>query len=285
LEADRYTLGGFGFEPWGAFDYEFFCAWEEVDVSPPATVSISIVSHGQMDLVCQLLDDIEKQCQGLALEVILTLNLQGESLPDLPSYFFSVVVIRNTIAKGFGANHNQAFSKARGAFFCVLNPDIRMETNPFGSLISALSDARVGIAAPVVLGANGDPEDSARKFPTPFAILQRIFTGYHRSAYYVTTGAFQADWAGGMFMLFPSPLFEKIGGFDERYFLYYEDVDLCGRLRLSGYSVVVVADSKVIHLAQRSSHKNIKFLFWHVTSLVRFFTSVTWMRLWMRGYL
>jgi GT2 family glycosyltransferase len=81
---------------------------------------------------------------------------------------------------------------------------------------------------------------------------------------------FSPDWIAGMFMLFRSELFREVGGFDERYFLYYEDVDLCFRLRQHGYEVILVPDARAVHFAQRQSHRNLRYLLWHVRSLVRF---------------
>ena len=74
------------------------------------------------------------------------------------------------------------------------------------------------------------------------------------------------DWVGGMFMLFSREMFSAIRGFDERYFLYYEDVDLCARLTLRGYKVCLTPKSKVIHQAQRTSHRNLRYLRWHLSA-------------------
>ena len=80
-------------------------------------------------------------------------------------------------------------------------------------------------------------------------------------------------------MVFPSEIFGKLGGFDERYFLYYEDVDLCGRLRLRGHEVVLNPKAQVIHHAQRSSHGNLRYMAWHLRSMARFFLSPVYWRL------
>jgi hypothetical protein len=81
------------------------------------------------------------------------------------------------------------------------------------------------------------------------------------------------DWVAGMFMLFPRDVFLKIGGFDERYFLYYEDVDLCARLTLADYKILLCSTVSVIHDARRSSHKNLRYMRLHSTSMLRFFLS------------
>ena len=76
-----------------------------------------------------------------------------------------------------------------------------------------------------------------------------------------------------MFLLFPRASFEALGGFDQRYHLYCEDVDICARVRLQGHDVVLCPRAKVIHHAQRSSHGSFKYFRWHLTSIARLFLS------------
>ncbi len=246
-------------------------------------VSVSVVSHNQIGLVKGLLSDMAKYCPAGVVEVILTLNL-SEELPFSESdYAFPIKVIRNSAPKGFGANHNQAFQSAEGQFFCVVNPDIRFGDDPFRVLLACLADSSAGVAAPLVLGSDGGIEDSARRFPSPFRILCKAFGGCRGSDYVIGDKPVHPDWAGGMFMLFPRGLFERLGGFDERYFLYYEDVDICARLRLLGYEVVLCPQARVIHHAQRSSHRSFRYLRWHLKSMMRFFLSpVYWRLLWRK---
>ena len=252
--------------------------------TPSAELSISVVSHGQIDLIESLLQDIAQHCHGVPLEVILTLNLP-EAIPFATDIFtFPVRVVRNAAPLGFSANHNQAFRFATGQFYCVMNPDIRMNGEPFRVLQDCLKDTSIGVAAPLVLGKHGAMEDSARHFPTPLKILCKALGGCRGSDYQVADTVIFPDWVGGMFMLFRREVYAQLGGFDQRYFLYYEDVDLCARLRLLGYEVALCPDAKVIHYAHRSSHRNIQYLRRHLASMLRFFLSrpflkICWMRL------
>ena len=248
-----------------------------------STISISIVSHLQAHLIEALLADLDRCCKTYPLEVVLTLNLP-EMLPFNPSDFsFPVLVHENTAPAGFAANHNRAFSLSTGQAFCVMNPDIRLDEEVFTVLYACLQKDAVGVVAPVVLGANLTLEDSARRFPTPLKILCKALGGCRSSDYVVKTDLIYPDWVAGMFMLFRREMYEKLGGFNERYFLYYEDVELCARLRLQGYKVAMCPAAKVIHHAQRSSHNNLKYLRWHLTSMLRFFLSLSFMRIcWLR---
>lgn len=234
-------------------------------------VSLSVVSHGQAALVAELLRDVQAHVAG-PIEVILTLNVP-EALSFSPGdYPFPVRLVSNARPQGFGANHNQAFALSSGAYFAVLNPDIRLRADPLPALLAALG-GEVGVAAPTVLNPANEPEDSARKFPTPLAILHKALGGSRVGDYPIDQPRIFPDWVAGMFMLFPRRVFADLRGFDERYFLYYEDVDLCARLRSAGLRVCQVAECFVIHDARRQSHRNLRYLRWHVTSMLRFFLS------------
>ena len=226
-----------------------------------------------MDLIDNLLHDINKHCRATSLEFILTLNLDETPSVTLDDVGFPVRIIRNTKPLGFAVNQNQAFAHATGQFFCVMNPDIRLNEDPFPALLSCLQNSSVGVVAPVVLGEEGEIEDSARYFPTPFKILCKAFGKCKGSDYVVKNEPIFPDWVGGMFMLFPSELFKQFNGFDQKFFLYYEDVDLCARLRLLGYEVALCPAARVVHQARRSSHQDFKYLRWHMASMLRFFCS------------
>lgn len=252
-----------------------------LDTSP--AISISIVSHAQIHLVECLLQDINTYCSKLPIELIVTLNLD-EPLPfKIENFSFPIKIIRNPYPIGFAANHNQAFTNSSGCFFCVMNPDLRLNDNPFTALLECLENPLIGVAAPLVLNPHGEIEDSARRFPTPFKILCKAFGGCKGSDYPVNKGQVFPDWVGGMFMLLPRNVFKKSGGFDQQYFLYYEDVDLCARLRLLGYEIALCPDAKVIHFARRSSRHSIRYLKWHIRSMLRFFCSSIFLKIfWLR---
>jgi GT2 family glycosyltransferase len=244
-------------------------------------ISVSIVSHGQGGLVRDLLADLNAHCAD-AIEVLLTVNVP-ESLPFEPAGFhFPLRVLTNREAKGFGANHNAAFRASQQEFFCVLNPDIRLRADPFGPLTARLRDPAIGVAAPLVRSPAGAIEDSARRMPTPLSILRKALFGGRGPDYAIGTADLHPDWVAGMFMLFRRETFEAIGGFDERYFLYYEDVDLCTRLALAGKQVVYCPAVEVIHDARRESHRSMRYLRRHVASMLRFFCSAPFRRRLMR---
>ena len=256
---------------------------EKINTLP--SISISVVSHGQIELVNHLLNDIKDYCDNTTLELILTLNI-AEDIPfSIESFPFPIKIIKNPHPLGFGANHNQAFKHASGSYYCVLNPDIRFNTNPFAILITELNNDRIGVVAPLVLSPDNLIEDSAREFPTPFTILNKALGGHKGSDYIIKEQTIYPDWIGGMFMLFPKQIFAQLNGFDERYFLYYEDVNLCARLRLLNYEIMLCPTAKIFHHAQRTSHANLKYLRWHLSSMTRYFLSSAFLRIQYKKWL
>jgi GT2 family glycosyltransferase len=251
---------------------------EKVTGMSAANISLSVVSHQQIELIGRLLQDIEKHCRAHSLEVILTLNMREVPPFDLNGFSFPVMVIENSIPQGFAANHDQAFSRSTGRYFCVINPDIRLDSDPFQIMMECLEDQSVGVVGPLVLNTQNAIEDSARKFPGPLIILCKLFGKCRGGDYKIGEEIILPDWVGGMCMLFRRDVYKQLGGFDRKFFLYYEDVDLCARMWLHGYKVALVPKVRVIHEARRDSHRKTKFLKWHLASMLKFFLSPVYWR-------
>jgi N-acetylglucosaminyl-diphospho-decaprenol L-rhamnosyltransferase len=244
----------------------------------PNYFSISIISHDQISLVSQILDDLTEHISNNRFEVILTINIP-ELLPDsLNKHSFPIIILNNATPLGFGENHNRAFQHASGDFFCVLNPDIRLTENPFPLLISNLQDTSIGVVAPLVLDSNGTIEDSARHFPTPFSIGLKALGMAPKHEYTFENKLFYPDWTGGMFLLFRRDVYAQINGFNQKFFLYYEDVDLCARIWNSRLKVALNPNVSIIHLARRTSHRNLRYLLMHLKSMLSFFISFTFVK-------
>ena len=242
-------------------------------------VGVSVVSHRQAGLCKDLVEDLAKLPDWLVIgDVVLTLNVP-EALPFDPERFpFRVAVVRNDRPKGFAANHNSAFAVCgRAEHFLVLNPDIRIQ-GPILAPLLALMDAHdnIGVATPRVVDPSGIEQDNARRVPSPLSIARRALAGGGvRPEYPSNRGVLDVEWLAGMFMLFRSSAFSAVGGFDSRYFLYYEDVDICCRLRLAGYRVIFDPAVTVTHDARRASHRRLSHFGQHVASMYRFFSSAT----------
>ena len=238
-------------------------------------IHISIVSHSQQVIVADLLVDIESLDSSSRCQVTITFNIPEHTSVPLPNVSFPVNLIHNSSPKGFSANHNHAFRSALSPderrYFIVVNPDVRFREDVITKLVNTLDENKnIGLAAPVTVGVDGTLEDSIRELPTPTRIIAKLFG---RRGHWKNVKSIQPDWVAGMFMAFHTNVFQKIGGFDEKYFLYYEDVDICSRLWLEGYCIKIEKTASIIHDAQRRSWRNIKYLRWHISSMVKFFSS------------
>jgi len=242
-------------------------------------ISISIVSHGQGNLVGEVLGDLARIGESVRIEVILTKNC-AETLPvSVEEISYPLRVVENVVPKGFGTNHNATFRLAAGEWFCVLNPDIRMPKNPFPILIEEIERQQAAVIAPAVLSPTGKIEDSIRRFPTPISLAGKLLgRGSGQYSFKVGDETFAADWVGGMFMLFRAEDYRRVGGFDEGFFLYYEDVDICTRLWKAGRPVLACPKAQVIHDARRASRRNLRYMRWHAGSMARYL-SKHWLRL------
>ncbi len=237
------------------------------------SITASIVSHGQGPLVASLLEDLAR-CRDVS-DVILTLNIPEDDIPCPEQLRSRLRVIRNEHPLGFGANQNQAFRQCRTTFFAVLNPDLRLVNDPFPELTRALQRNHCGLIAPAVRYPDGALEDSARYFPTIPRLLRKLAGRGDGRVEIKGTNPQEVDWAAGMFLLFPTEVFGEIGGFDERFFLYYEDVDICARLWKSGQRVILHPGVAVEHAAQRASRRNLRYMKWHLTSMARYLVKYT----------
>ena len=229
-------------------------------------IAVSIVSHGHGAMVRSLLDQV-LACPAVG-RIIVTYNVPEEIAPCLDR---RVEVVSNPFPQGFGTNHNAAFRRCREPFWCVLNPDIELPQDPFPTLLEVLKAESVGLVAPLVTHPAGGLEDSIRRFPTLTTLLFKQM-GRDNSRYPVKRDdrEFCPEWVAGMFMLFRASTFAALNGFDEGYYLYYEDVDICWRTWRTGQMVVACPSVIVIHDARRASRVNWQHRRWHLASMLRF---------------
>ncbi|MGY8528616.1 glycosyl transferase [Paracidovorax citrulli] len=235
--------------------------------SQPGGLAVSVVSHGHGPLLHAMLHGMARWCAGSVTRVVLTLNIP-EPAPPLPpgqmDWPFTLDIRSNARPQGFGANHNAALDGATEAFVGVLNPDIAfLGSDPFERLLRSASEQGVGCAYPEQVDGSGKVQDSERELPTPGALWRRRIL--HRPDR-------RTDWVNAAFLVFPAAAWKAVGGFDERYFMYCEDVDLCLRLRLMGWKLARVP-VRVGHVGQRASRHRLAHLGWHVRSLLRLWTS------------
>ncbi len=181
-----------------------------------------------------------------------------------------IIVFYNDRVAGFASNHNQNFNFCSTGFFCVLNPDIKFDKNPFPSLIKNIDEKHISVISPSVLEADGKPSDHEREFrrliDLPFLFFG-VDSPYRSKAATIREACSRA----GMFMVFKSSAFTEVGGFDDGFFLYYEDTDICRRLFNLGQVARVDTSTSVTHFAKRESHKSFRYGLIHIRSFLRYY--------------
>lgn len=235
-----------------------------------AGCTLSVVSHGQGSLVEGLLADLSRVAPRSVNALVVTRNLPNDPIRVPSDLSFAVHFIENSNPRGFGANHNAAFAKCATPWFVVLNPDLRFHDDPFTTMLAA-ARTDTGLIAPVVREPDGTTADSARALITPLELVRRALRRERRPAR-------RPDWFAGMFLMLRAEAFAEIGGFDTRYFMYCEDVDLSARLALAGWRLRQAAGARVVHDARRASHSSLRHLRWHLASLARLWSSSAFWR-------
>lgn len=221
-------------------------------------------------MVVPLIDQLHQHCRGSVARIVLTVNIPEAA--DVPSSWnLPLEIVRNKAPQGFGANHNRAFASyaMTAPWFLVLNPDIRLTNNVLSALIAQAKPSS-GLLTPRIREPGKTEPEPYRALLTPAELLRRR-SGNHcppRSP----------SWVAGMFMLLRSQAFEEVGGFDERFFMYCEDFDLCARLQLAGWHLQADESLLVEHDAQRASHASLRPLLWHLVSFYRVWTSKAFWR-------
>jgi GT2 family glycosyltransferase len=229
-------------------------------------LSILIVSHGHEAEIAACLASLPAAVEGLSSETVVVDNLGGPGFADaIGGDRPGLTTISNPTRRGFGANVNAAARKATGEFLLVLNPDTEHRSGRIAEGVAWLRDnPGVGLLAARLVYPDGTDQRNYRSFPTlPVALLRGLGAdswkrrpGFYRRRMLDGLELAQparVDWVFGSFMLIRRDVYDAVGGFDESYFMYYEDVDLCLRLRRRNLATVVHPGLVFVHHHHRTS--------------------------------
>ena len=232
-------------------------------------VSIIIVSFNSRDYLKNCIDSIIKYPPHLpetSYEVIVVDNNSSdgsvELIEDNYKKFSFIKLIKNDYNKGFSHANNLAIKSANSRYYFLLNSDTEIYENSISGLIEFMEDSDkkglgIGIAGPKIINSDGSIQLSCRRFPSLlnaafYSILAAVKPDNRFSRTYKLADAdrsrpFEVDWISGSAMLISKKAFELTGIFDEKYFMYMEDVDLCFRMRQKGLKVYYYPLIKVLH--------------------------------------
>jgi hypothetical protein len=216
------------------------------------------------------LESLNRTIQKIKFEIILIDNSsKDDGLAPILKRYPNTQLIDNSKNVGFARANNQGAKTANGDFLLFINPDTIMTEGAIESMLDYIrSDSSIGIIGPKVLNLDQTIQYSCRKFPTIWAglfnrysLMTRLFPNNRYSRDYLMLDydhntIRSVDWVSGCCMMTPVSIFKKTNGFDENYFLFIEDVDLCQAIKKIGLRVVYFSNSKIFHRISSSNSKS-----------------------------
>ena len=252
-------------------------------------ISIAIVTYNNSSVIKKCLYSIFETIKNLKFELIIVDNGSSDNNVEIiEKDFKNVRLIKNDKNVGFGVAHNIAIKLAKGRYHLVLNPDIIFTENSIEKLLNFMEkNPDVGLISPKIVSPDGTIQYLCKRSPCVFDLCIRRFTpGFIQKLFKKRIDFFEMKDTGynkimdvcylsGSFMLFRKSVLEKIGGFDENFFMYSEDADITHRIGEISRALFYPYTS-VVHLWERGSHKNIKLFFISLISTVKYFNKWGW---------
>lgn len=248
-------------------------------------LSVAVISHGHEALLRRCLDSFDAALDGIAAEWLVLDNLGGDLRPFAAGLGHPCMVLHNDRPCGFAANVNRLARLGTGRLLLLLNPDTHYVSGRIGEGLEFFErNDRIGVLGCRLLNSDGSLQASYRRFPTLPQLGMRALGAdrwrrrpgyYDRQMMYGKTfsGPTRVEWFYGAFMLLRRQQFLDIGGMDEDFHVYYEDVDLCYRLTEGGMFACYYPALTVCHEHRRSSAAQplARIWRWHVQSAARYF--------------
>ncbi len=249
-------------------------------------ISIVIVNFNVKEFVANLLGSLEKARNDFRLQIFVVDNASSDgSVGYLKKRFPHVHYILNDVNVGFGRANNQAISKAGGRYTLLINPDTIVRQDTLEVMYRHMENRPDTAAAGCkMLNPDGTfAPESRRSVPTPMTAfykmlgLPRIFPNSRRFSAYYLGGEDQNREASipvlsGAFMFFRTDILKNVGGFDEQFFMYGEDIDLCYRIQKQGWNIDYQPATSIIHYKGESTKKeNLDYVVTFNKAMYQFF--------------
>lgn len=229
-------------------------------------ISVIIVSFNTRDLLRECLHTLRAEAGGVRYELIVVDNASRDGSADMiEAEFPAARLIRGETNLGFAAANNRGFAIAQGRYLVLLNSDAFPRPLALPKAVAYMdADPKIGLGGARLVGRDDSWQPSARLFPSPlndFLSLSGLSTRFPHSRFFGRMdrswadpgAAAEVDWVPGAFSIIRREVLQRVGSFDERFFLYYEEVDLCQRIKAAGYKIYYWPDVVVTHLGGESS--------------------------------
>lgn len=233
-------------------------------------LSVIIVNYNVKEFLQNLLHSIEKASANLSKEIIVVDNASDDgSVEVIREKFPYVNLIENKINVGFGKANNQGLAIAKGNYILFINPDCIVSEDTLDKMISFFGGhSDCALAGCKILNSDGTLQLACRRsFPGPWTSFtkvtglsnlfpkSRIFARYNLT-YLDENKTYEVDAVSGSFMMMRKTVYDNVGGFDEQFFMYGEDLDLCYRIQKAGHKVFYVHSTQVIHYKGESTKRS-----------------------------
>lgn len=221
-------------------------------------LSIIILSYNTQEILINCLKSIFSEKVNLKFEVIVVDNASSDgSVEAVKQKFPNVILIKNQENLGYAKGNNQGFKKSKGKYVLFLNSDTLVKGQALKILVDYLESCpNVQAVGPKLLNKDGTIQSSVGYFPSLSVVFNMLFLEHFGGGKSVRTffdWEKEADWLMGAALLVRREIFEKIRGFDEQIFMYYDEVEFCFRLKKEGYKIFYYPRAEIIHLWQKSS--------------------------------
>jgi O-antigen biosynthesis protein len=239
--------------------------------------SVIIVNFNVKDFLEQALYTIDKslayaaaRCPGFASEIFVVDNASDDGSIDMVRKKFPhVVCIENKNNLGFARANNLALEKSSGRFILLINPDTIVQEDTIDSMMRSMeTNPSIGMAGCKILNPDGTLQLACRRsFPRPWVALTKItglsalfphsrLFGQYNLTYLDPESSYEVDAISGSFMMLKREIYERVGGLDETFFMYGEDLDWCYRIQQAGWKIYYIPDTKIIHYKGESTRRS-----------------------------
>ncbi len=240
-----------------------------------------IVTHNNMSSIDETIKILLKHTKGVDFKLTVVDNLSTDGTPEyIGKTYPEVQVIETKTNKGFGSGHNVVLSELDSVYHCVINPDISINEDVIAKMTAYMQEhPEIGLLSPKICFPDGRMQILGKRNPKiKYLVASRMRNEEDPHKFLREYAMLDEDLskpceienATGCFMMFRTDLFKKIGGFDERYFMYFEDCDITRTVRKFA-KAVFYPEATVYHVWGRESKKNFKLMLVQIASMFKYF--------------